>query len=158
MAIKTKIAYVCVRLRVVSKPSDLILPRKIACTLPTRASSMPKNSKTFDLFSIFFFEFNVHFRVGLLLLFFCCELLELPNMTKICMHVAYLSIFDVIKFQFFPFFCFFSNLLFIEMYCSHVVKTGLTQSQGRKMTGFGSSGCTLFGFRVEERKLNSTKN
>ena len=47
-----------------------------------------------------------------LLFFFCRELLERPNMTKIGTHLAHLSIFDDIKFQVFYLISFFL------IYCS----------------------------------------
>ena len=61
--------------------------------------------------------------------------------------------------DFFDFFAIFFKFTVHLVHCSRVVKTGLTQQQqGRKVTGFESSGCTLSGFRVEGRKLNSAKS
>ena len=51
-------------------------------------------------FSCYFFEFTIH-RLTYLLFFLWHELLECPNSTKICTHLANLSIFDPTNFQIF---------------------------------------------------------
>ena len=89
-----------------TNPSNVQTQQNFAHILDTRASWMPIFFMIFE-FSCYFFEFTIHGPIYLLF-FLCHELVECPNSTKICKHLAHPSLFDAKKIiYFFKFLAFF---------------------------------------------------